>query len=233
MRKPWSSCPCAIRDDSEATIFYALALNEATELADKTYARQLKAGALLEQVFAQQPDHPGVAHYIIHSYDYEPLAVRALPAARHYAAIAPSAPHALHMPSHIFSMLGLWHDVITSNTAAEASSKAYAAKHLPGQTLWLHQQDFRIHAHLQLAQDQEAKRIVDERNTIEKLVARAAAKRDRLRGHPGAVRHRARALGRGGGAGAAGPELPAGRGDHLLRSGARGGARRRPGQCPP
>ena len=106
--------------DSEATIFYALALNEATELADKTYARQLKAGAILEQVFAQQPDHPGVAHYIIHSYDYEPLAARALPAARHYAAIAPSAPHALHMPSHIFSMLGLWHDVITSNTAAEA-----------------------------------------------------------------------------------------------------------------
>jgi hypothetical protein len=156
--------------DSEATIFYALALNEATELADKTYARQIKAGAILEKVFAQQPDHPGVAHYIIHSYDYEPLAARALPAARHYAAIAPSAPHALHMPSHIFTVLGLWHDVIKSNTAAEASSKAYAAKHLPGQTLWLHAQDFRIHAHLQLAQDQEAKRIVDERNTIEKLV---------------------------------------------------------------
>jgi hypothetical protein len=157
-------------DDSEATIFYALALNEATELSDKTYARQLKAGAMLEKVFAQQPDHPGVAHYIIHSYDYEPLAARALPAARHYATIAPSAPHALHMPSHIFSMLGLWRDVITSNTAAEAASKAYAAKHLPGQTIWLHQQDFRLHAHLQLAQDGAAKRIVDERNTIEKLV---------------------------------------------------------------
>jgi tetratricopeptide (TPR) repeat protein len=156
------------RDDSEATIFYALALNEATELADKTYARQLKAGALLEQVFAQQPDHPGVAHYIIHSYDYGPLAVRALPAARHYAAIAPSASHALHMPSHIFSMLGLWHDVVTSNRAAEAATKAYAAKHLTGETRWLHAQDFRIHAHLQLAQDQEARRIVDERHTIEK-----------------------------------------------------------------
>jgi hypothetical protein len=156
-------------DDSEATIFYALALNEATELSDKTYARQLKAGAILEEVFAQQPNHPGVAHYIIHSYDYEPLAARALPAARHYAAIAPSAPHALHMPSHIFSMLGMWHDVIMSNTAAEVSSKAYAAKNLPGQTIWLHQQDFRIHAHLQLAQDQEAKRIVDERNRVEKL----------------------------------------------------------------
>ena len=108
-------------DDSEATIFYALALNEATELSDKTYARQLKAGAMLKQVFAQQPDHPGVAHYIIHSYDYEPLVARALPAARHYAAIAPSAPHALHMPSHIFSVLGLWSRyVITSDTAAEA-----------------------------------------------------------------------------------------------------------------
>jgi hypothetical protein len=124
---------------------------------------------MLEQVFAQQPDHPGVAHYIIHSYDYAPLAARALPAARHYASIAPSAPHALHMPSHIFTVLGLWQDVITSNTAAEAASKAYAVKHLPGQSLWLHQQDFRIHAHLQLAQDQEAKRIVDERNTVEKL----------------------------------------------------------------
>jgi hypothetical protein len=155
-------------DDSEATIFYALALNEATDLSDKTYARQLKAGALLEQVFAQQPNHPGVAHYIIHSYDYEPLAARALPAARHYASIAPSASHALHMPSHIYSMLGLWHDVITSNRAAEAATKAYAAKNLPGETRWLHAQDFRIHAHLQLAQDQEAKRIVDERNTIEK-----------------------------------------------------------------
>jgi len=156
-------------DDSEAAIFYALALNEATELSDKTYARQLKAGAMLEQVFAQRPNHPGVAHYIIHSYDFEPLAARALPAARHYAAIAPSAPHALHMPSHIFTVLGLWHDVITSNMAAEAASKAYAAKNLPGQTLWLHQQDFRIHAHLQLAQDGAAKRIVDERNVIEKL----------------------------------------------------------------
>jgi hypothetical protein len=157
-------------DDSEATIFYALALNEATDLSDKTYAQQLKAGALLEQVFARQPDHPGVAHYIIHSYDYAPLAARALPAARHYAAIAPSASHALHMPSHIFSMLGLWHDVITSNRAAEAASKEYAAMNLPGQTLWLHQQDFRIHAHLQLAQDHETKRIVDERNTVEKLM---------------------------------------------------------------
>jgi hypothetical protein len=155
-------------DDSEATIFYALALNEATELSDKTYARQLKAGAMLEQVFAQQPDHPGVAHYIIHSYDYAPLAARGLPAARHYATIAPSASHALHMPSHIFSMLGLWHDVITSNSASEAATKAYAAQHLTGETRWLHAQDFRIHAHLQLAQDQEAKRIVDERNTIEK-----------------------------------------------------------------
>lgn len=133
--------------DSEATIFYALALNEATDLSDKTYARQLKAGAMLEKVFAQQPDHPGVAHYIIHSYDYAPLAARALPAARHYATIAPSASHALHMPSHIFSMLGMWHDVITSNTASEAVTKAYAAKHLPGQTRWLHAQDFRIHAH--------------------------------------------------------------------------------------
>jgi tetratricopeptide (TPR) repeat protein len=156
-------------DDPEAAIFYALALNEAVDHADKTYARQLKAGVLLEQIFAQQPDHPGVAHYIIHAYDFAPLAQRGLPAARRYAEIAPSSPHALHMPSHIFSMLGLWQESIQGNLASAAAAKAYAAKHLPGQTLWLHMDDFRIYAYLQRAQDQQAKRIVEERNAIEKV----------------------------------------------------------------
>jgi tetratricopeptide (TPR) repeat protein len=156
-------------DDPEAAIFYALAMNEAVDHSDKTYARQLKAGAILEQVFAQQPDHPGVAHYIIHTYDFAPLAPRGLPAARRYAEIAPSSPHALHMPSHIFSMLGLWQESIQANLASTASAKAYTAKHLPGQTLWLHMDDFRIYAYLQGAQDQQARRIVDERNAIEKV----------------------------------------------------------------
>ena len=156
-------------DDPEAAIFYALALNEAVDHSDKTYARQLKAGAILERVFAEQPDHPGVAHYLIHTYDFPPLAQQGLPAARRYAEIAPSSPHALHMPSHIFSMLGLWQESIQANLASTASAKAYAAKHLPGQTLWLHMDDFQIYAYLQGAQDQQAKRIVDERNAIQKV----------------------------------------------------------------
>jgi tetratricopeptide (TPR) repeat protein len=156
-------------DDPEAAIFYALALNEAVDHADKTYVQQLKAGAVLEKIFAEQPDHPGVAHYIIHTYDFAPLAQRGLPAARRYAEIAPSSPHALHMPSHIFSMLGLWQESIQGNLASTAAAKAYASKHLPGQTLWLHMDDFRIYAYLQGAQDQQAKRIVEERNAIEKV----------------------------------------------------------------
>jgi hypothetical protein len=156
-------------DDPEAAIFYALALNEAVDHADKTYARQLRAGAILEEIFAVQPDHPGVAHYIIHAYDFPPLAQRGLPAARRYTEIAPSSPHALHMPSHIFSMLGLWQESIQGNLASAAAAKAYAAKHLPGQTLWLHMDDFRIYAYLQGAEDQQAKRIVEERNVIEKV----------------------------------------------------------------
>ncbi|MGE5850322.1 MAG: hypothetical protein ACM362_09370, partial [Candidatus Methylomirabilota bacterium] len=90
-------------EDREAAIFYALALNITASPADKSYANQLKAAEILEKVFAEQPNHPGVAHYLIHSYDYPPIAGRGLPAARRYAGIAPSAPHALHMPSHIFT----------------------------------------------------------------------------------------------------------------------------------
>src|SRR3989449_4362811 len=102
-------------DDHEAAIFYALALNATAPPTDKTYANQLKAGAILEKVLTEQPNHPGVAHYIIHSYDSASFASRALPAARSYAKIAPSAPHALHMPGHIFTRLGLWQESIDSN----------------------------------------------------------------------------------------------------------------------
>ena len=97
-------------DDQEAIIFYALALNATALPSDKTYANQLKAAALLEKVFTAQPQHPGVAHYLIHSYDYPPIAQRGLDAAQRYAKIAPSAPHALHMPSHIFTRVGLWQE---------------------------------------------------------------------------------------------------------------------------
>src|SRR5439155_739737 len=96
--------------DLEASIFYALALNTTLNPSDKTYANQLKAAGILEKVFAVQPEHPGVAHYLIHSYDFPPIAQKGLPAARRYASIAPSAPHAQHMPSHIFTRLGYWQD---------------------------------------------------------------------------------------------------------------------------
>src|SRR6266705_2162038 len=105
-------------DDKEASIFYALALLEAVDHADKTYARQLKAGGILEPIDREQPAHPGLAHYIIHTYDFEPLAVRGVDAADKYAKVAPAAPHAQHMPSHIYSILGRWEDSIRSNQAA-------------------------------------------------------------------------------------------------------------------
>jgi hypothetical protein len=140
-------------DDREAAIFYALALNVTLVPADKTYANQLKAAAILEKVFAEQPNHPGIAHYLIHSYDFPPLAHRGLDAARRYAAIAPSAPHALHMPSHIFTRLGYWAESADSNRASAAVSTNHGN--------WLHAMDYMTYAYLQQAQDGEAKRAVD------------------------------------------------------------------------
>ncbi len=156
--------------DREAAIFYALALNATALPTDKGYANQLKAAAILEKVFAEQPDHPGVAHYLIHSYDYPPLAQRALRAAQHYAKIAPSAPHALHMPAHIFTRLGLWQDSIGSNRASADSGKAYFAKN-GWSAVWdqtLHAMDYLVYAYLQGARDREARRVVDELLTVRK-----------------------------------------------------------------
>src|SRR6202047_3088586 len=143
-------------DDREAAIFYALALQGSASPTDKTYANQKKAGAILEKIFAEQPDHPGVAHYIIHAYDYPPLAARALNAARSYAKIAPDSPHALHMPSHIFTRLGLWQESIESNLASEAAAQKYNA---PGNEL--HARDYLVYAYLQGGQDRAAKRVID------------------------------------------------------------------------
>ena len=95
-------------DDPEAAIFYALALNETALHSDKTYTNQLKSGAILEKILVTQPNHPGALHYLIHAYDYTPLAQRALDAANKYADVAPAAQHAQHMPAHTYSMLGLW-----------------------------------------------------------------------------------------------------------------------------
>src|SRR5207247_1638788 len=105
-------------EDREASVFYALALNATALPTDKTYADQLKAAAILEKVFAAEPQHPGVAHYLIHSYDYPPIAEKGLTAARRYASIASAAPHALHMPSHIFTRRGYWGESIEANRAS-------------------------------------------------------------------------------------------------------------------
>jgi tetratricopeptide (TPR) repeat protein len=158
-------------NDREAAIFYALALNATASPTDKTYAQQRKAGEILEKVFAEQPDHPGVAHYIIHSYDNPSTANRGLPAAQRYIKIAPSVPHAQHMPSHIFTRLGLWQESIHSNLGAVAASKEYAAKIHPEAAYYeqLHALDYLAYAYLQGAQDQEAKRVLDELRAIKKV----------------------------------------------------------------
>jgi hypothetical protein len=162
--------------DTEVAVFYALALNEAVDLADKSYSRQLKAAVILEQLAPALPDHPGIAHLLIHSYDYAPIAARGLPAARRYAALEPSAPHALHMPSHIFSTLGMWQDAIQADLASDAAAKAYAAALNPGSVLnpavnaaRYHSLDFLTNAYLQLGQDKRARAIVDERNSVAEL----------------------------------------------------------------
>ena len=140
-------------DDREAALFYALALQATANPTDKTYANQLKSAEILEKIFAEQRDHPGAAHYLIHAYDHPSLAPRGLAAARRYDKIAPSVPHALHMPSHTFTQLGLWAESIKANRASEA-----AARELGDTGLRFHSLDYQIYAFLQLAQDAEAKR---------------------------------------------------------------------------
>src|SRR5712664_4030786 len=143
--------------DDEAQIHYALALNTSASPADKTYANQLKGGALLEPIFKRQPQHPGVAHYLIHLYDYPPIAEKGLDAAMRYAKIAPAAPHAQHMPSHIFTRVGYWKESIAANQASVRAAKADKAA-----TDQLHWQDYMVYAYLQLAQDNNARVVIDE-----------------------------------------------------------------------
>jgi len=153
----------AYSQDIEAAIFYALALNEAIDYNDKTYTRQLKAAKILENAYAKQPEHPGVLHYLTHSYDFPPLAARGIETAKRYATVAPSAPHALHMPSHIFSMVGMWQESIKSNREALGVAKNY-----------VHAMDFMTYAHLQLGQDGAAKRLMEESAALYKTQAPTA-----------------------------------------------------------
>ena len=157
--------------DLEASIFYALALNATLNPADKTYANQLKAAAVLEKAFATYPEHPGVAHYLIHSYDFPPIAPKGLPAARRYAQIAPSAPHAQHMPSHIFTRLGYWQDSIDSNRVSAETAKAELkqANLEAGSYNALHAMDYIVYAAMQLARDKDARTVVDEVRALNKI----------------------------------------------------------------
>jgi len=148
-------------EDTEASVFYALALDVTALPTDKTYANQLKAAGILEKVFAEQPDHPGVAHYLIHSYDFPPISAQGLTAARRYASIAPSAPHALHMPAHIFTRRGLWEESIETNRRSAATSKNHFDS--------LHAMDYLEYAYLQGARDRDAKRVLDEITAIKKV----------------------------------------------------------------
>lgn len=140
-------------NDREAAIFYALALNATAVATDKTYAQQLKAASILEAVFREQPDHPGAAHYLIHSYDYPGIAEKGLGAARRYATIAPTAPHAQHMPSHIFTRRGYWEDSIASNRASAAAADNDFDR--------FHAWDYLAYGHLQLGQDRAARAVLD------------------------------------------------------------------------
>jgi len=137
-------------DDYEVQTFYALTLQASAQKSDLTYANQIKSATMLEKLFEQNPQHPGVTHYLIHAYDFAPLAERGIPAARRYAGIAPAVPHARHMPSHIYSMVGLWEESIASNASA-----------LEIQPDYYHASDFLVYALLQLAQDVKARAMID------------------------------------------------------------------------
>jgi hypothetical protein len=143
--------------DDEAQIAYAITLNVAASPGDKTYANQLKGAELLQPIFQRQPQHPGVAHYLIHLHDYPPIAAKGLEAAKRYAEIAPAAPHAQHMPSHIFTRVGYWQESITSNAASARAAKA--DKEWDDQ---MHGQDYLVYAYLQLGDDKNARAVVDE-----------------------------------------------------------------------
>ena len=137
-------------DDFEVQAFYALTLQSSAKKSDLTYANQIKSAGILEKLFEQNPQHPGVTHYLIHAYDFAPLAEKGVASARRYAGIAPAVPHARHMPSHIYSMVGLWNESIASNDSA-----------LEIQPDYYHAADFAVYAHLQLGQDGKAKALTE------------------------------------------------------------------------
>jgi len=165
MKKVYESYP----DDHEAAAFYALSLLASEPHDDETFANRKQAAAVLENLFAIEPDHPGVAHYLIHAYDKPQLAQLGLPAARRYAQIAPAAPHALHMPSHIFARVGLWQDDINSNLASIAATRKTAAMHMGGEGHQFHAMDFLVYAYLQSGREADAQKVIDEVKAMPKM----------------------------------------------------------------
>jgi tetratricopeptide (TPR) repeat protein len=165
MEKVYAGFP----QDKEAAVFYALALDAAADPNDKSFSKQRKAGDILQALYPGQPNHPGIVHYLIHTYDSPELAEQGLEAARNYAAVAPSSAHALHMPSHIFTRLGLWDECIRSNLASVASAKCYAeAVGIKGH--WdeeLHGLDYLVYAYLQKGENDSAKKLWDYLNTVQ------------------------------------------------------------------
>jgi tetratricopeptide (TPR) repeat protein len=144
-------------DDDEAQIFYAIYLTATQQPTDKTFAAALKAAQILEAQFVKNPEHPGVAHYLIHAYDYPPIAEKGLKAAKRYAEVAPSAPHALHMPSHIFTRVGAWEESVATNRRSAAIAKADDR---------LHALDYMVYAYMQLARDGDARMVVEEAKRV-------------------------------------------------------------------
>jgi hypothetical protein len=157
--------------DIEAQILYALVLNATALPTDKTFANQLRAAEILEPLFRNYPEHPGVPHYLIHTYDYAELAHKGLPAARVYAGIAPSVPHALHMPSHIFSRVGLWEELVEGNRASYRVAMGELSQTTLGIGAYdaLHAMDYMTFGFLQQAQDRAAQQIADEVAAIRKV----------------------------------------------------------------
>ncbi len=172
LQKAFESLAARYPEDDEAQILHALLLDATALPTDKTFANQLRAAAILEPLFNKYPDHPGVAHYLIHTYDYAELAEKGLPSARIYADIAPSVPHALHMPSHIYSRVGLWPEMVEGNRRSYLAAKAEldtANSAGVGTYDALHAMDYMAFGELQQARDGEAGKIVREAAALQKV----------------------------------------------------------------
>jgi len=177
-------------DDVEAQVFHALALLQSADPHDRAFSNQFQAARILASLEAAHPRHPGIVHYEIHAYDYSPIASQGLAAADAYAAIAPAAPHAVHMPSHVYSMLGMWDRSIASNRATLLVAEAYAAKNFPAGTTHAaapHSLDFLEYAYLQQGKDEEASAVVSDTAAIQKLNVTSLAQDTGLAAVP--VRH--------------------------------------------